>query len=130
MGLLANWEYQREESKPQYTERGSEYRGIEGLSESKFIVFTPVGAGGYTTFYTVPAGRVFLLKEVQTKATSGLRINGTEIMNGEEQVTFDQPIRYAAGTTFASNLGSAVTDFTKLIGIEETEEINRERNVI
>lgn len=135
MGLLANWEYPKKEITPFYEARGGDYYGTEGVSDAILRRHNGNGGGGYTTFYTVPAGKVFKLKWAAATGANGvIRLNGTDWLFGSLNVTnevvLEQPVEYPAGTVFAGANTGGAADIMWIYGIEESPEINRERRVI
>lgn len=134
LGLLANWEYPRRKEKPIGTDRTGEYTSTAGNSTPIIKIIYGDGGGGYPTVYTVPAGKIFLLKGLTTDPTNGIiraitNTNAGMIAGPGEEATFEPPIPYKAGSSFFMFNGP-VGCFNKIYGVEETEEINRERNFL
>ena len=129
MGLIADYKYSR--NAPIYTERGSDMVVFEGQSTSKFITYTPPGGVGvYQVFYTVPEGMVFLAKMFKV-INNELRINGVGVLSSgtSDRLDFDQPVKYEAGTKFSA-FGNVATALVHIQGIEESQNLNKERNDI
>lgn len=129
MGLRAVYKYTRHA--PVYTQRGSDTVTFEGQSISKFVTYTPPGGiGAYQIFYTVPQGMVFLAKMFKV-INNTLRINGVDVLTSSstDKLEFDQAVKYPAGTTFSA-FANVATALVHIHGIEETENLNKERNDI
>jgi len=128
VGLLANFEYPRREVT---YDRAADTVGPEGSSVSRLIVYRPPGGlGAYQTFYTVPAGKVFLLRHISSEpGTNYIRINGLDTFSGGVAEDFDPPIKFLAGTVF-EGWANAVGDIIRLIGVEEDLSVQAARNYL
>lgn len=131
MGLRANYPegYEPPET-PVHSERGGEYDGTEGSSTPVYISKVTDGVSGATTFYTVPAGMVFLVKGARCPAGSPLNLNSVEWCDQGQDLIFETPIPYPAGTTWTWTPGGPAGQVVGLWGVLETEEIQRKRNFI
>jgi hypothetical protein len=92
---------------------------------SKFIVYRPPGGiGAYQTFYTVPQGKIFLLRSVS--GTQGMRVNNLDTFDAGNNV-FDTPIKFSAGDYFSAwaNVASAIV---RVSGVEEDLSVQAGRN--
>lgn len=128
MGLVARWTKPRGD-KPTYSERGGDFVGRSGSSQTKTIIYRPPGGiGAYQTFYTVPSGKVFMLKSI-ANPTNTVRVNNLDTYAAGEIQTFDQPTRYEAGNYFSAwaNVAGAIV---KITGVEEDLSVAAERNRI
>lgn len=128
MGLLARWEFPRKE-RPVSADRTADTFGFEGASETKFTVYRPPGGvGSYQVFYTVPTGKVFLLRGVTVEGGNVCRVDGLDTFEGGT-VDFDPPIKYPSGTQF-SGFGNVAADLIKIWGVEEDQTVQAARNFI
>jgi hypothetical protein len=128
VGLLADFQYTRRE-RPVSSDRTADVFGASGSSQSKFIVYTaPGGIGAYATFYTVPSGKVFLLRKISSGTGANLiRINGVDTFEGGTDEEFDPPIKYESGTAFGA-WSLPIGTLYRLVGVEEDLSVQASRN--
>lgn len=131
MGLLADYpEGYEKKPRPQYLDRGGDYLGSEGSSDTILKRYDATGAGGWATLYTVPSGKVFKLRRAWGGGlNSDIRVNGVTLTYANETLDLEVPISYPAGTLFEGH-NTTPGSVMRIYGVEETETINRERNFI
>jgi hypothetical protein len=128
VGLLADFQYPRREVT---YDRSADTVGHEGSSQSRLIVYRPPGGIGlYQTFYTVPNGKVFLLRHVSSEPGSNvIRVNGLDTFSGGETQDFDPAVKFEAGTTF-EGWANVAGKIVRLIGLEEDLSVQAARNYL
>lgn len=128
MGLLADFQYPRRE-RPVSSDRTADVFDSAGSSVSKLVVYRPPGGiGAWQTFYTVPQGKVFLLRSVSSEPGSNyIRVNGLDTFSGGVAEDFDPPIKFEAGTTF-EGWANVAGKILRLIGVEEDLSVQAARN--
>jgi hypothetical protein len=128
VGLLADFQYPRREVT---YDRSADTVGVEGSSLSKLIVYRPPGGIGlYQTFYTVPQGKVFLLRHISSEAgTNVIRVNGLDTFSGGQELDFEPAVKFEGGTTFAG-WGNDASKLVRLVGVEEDLSMQAARNYL
>ncbi len=128
MGLLADFQYSRR--KVTY-DRSTDLVGPEGSSQSKLIVYRPPGGlGVYQVFYTVPPGKVFLLRHVSSETGANvIKVNGLDTFSGDIPQDFEPAIKFEAGTTFSA-WANILGDIVRLVGVEEDLSVQAARNYL
>lgn len=130
MGLIARWEFERPKRSPEG--RTADTFDNSGTSSSRLIIYRPPGGiGTYAVFYTVPTGKVFLLRSIAI-TNNTVRVNGNTseftVWETGDQLSeeYDPPIKYPSGTTFWAfqNVTSA---YVRLVGVEEDESLQASR---
>jgi hypothetical protein len=128
MGLRANW--QSERRKRAYTDRSTNIIDATGASVPKFIEYAAPAGAAYQTLYTVPAGKVFMVRKVYCSnddPAGNLEITGMGLFRANTDMTFDVPVRLEAGATIRAWKVSG--ELYKVQGIEEDQSLQASRNV-
>lgn len=128
MGLIATWAYPR--PKRPVIERTNELVNAAGVSIPKIITYEgTAGAGVYDTIYTVPDGKVFLVKKVYLSNTSAagiMTITGMGTFYADTDLDFDPPVILRAGSQIRA-WRNASGELYKVTGIEEDASMQASR---